>query len=462
MKKFSYSKTAAVLLTAALVIGNLAGCGMSSGGTNFAEQEESSENTGSSSEDENSGADAAETDTAVNASEDQASDSDGTGSDSAEQAGENGSDDSEDASISGNSAGSSDEQSVSGNSTETADGSVVLEVTPVDEKEELLEKLHSFETDTEHELEAETSIYDQVGDVVPDEVAKEVDPALLQDYIAGNEGSNIAPTLIDDEVMKIAILGDSQFGNFKDYDGMGFLLSQYCRADVYNFAIGGTQAAVALGEGTPTGKVGENVTGVGMAMAVTGQTEIGFLEMYPYVHTLFQICDFDDIDVFVVEYGVNDFFAKVPITNYGTNYPAICSYRESIDFIVKTLRQRYPEAKIVVCAPGYAQFFSNGAYLGDGNMMSNGVGTLMSYADSCINHVQTSYNPNEVTLMDAYYVLGVNGLTAHDYLLDGVHYNRQGREIYAQMLGRIIIRLMGYSIEPGVNPADGAWLATKQ
>ena len=39
---------------------------------------------------------------------------------------------------------------------------------------------------------------------------KFIDPAILVNYTVGDPGNNIAPTLIDDELMKIAILGDSQ------------------------------------------------------------------------------------------------------------------------------------------------------------------------------------------------------------------------------------------------------------
>ncbi len=46
-------------------------------------------------------------------------------------------------------------------------------------------------------------------------------------------------------------------------------------------------------------------------------------------------------------------------------------------------------------------------------------------------------------------------------LLDGIHMTPKGRQLYAQMLSRIIIRSQGYSIGEGVNPDDADWVATK-
>ncbi len=52
-----------------------------------------------------------------------------------------------------------------------------------------------------------------------------------------------------DATMQIVVIGDSQFGNYKGYDGLASMVSQYCHANVYNLAIGGTTAAVQLTDG---------------------------------------------------------------------------------------------------------------------------------------------------------------------------------------------------------------------
>ena len=336
------------------------------------------------------------------------------------------------------------------------------EIDPVLMEEAPEETAHTIQEIVElHALETEESIYDRVEIPAPAEEVKEIDPAILNDYTIGNEGAGIAPTFINDEIMKIAILGDSQFGNFKDYDGMAYLLSQYCKADVYNFAIGGTAAAVQQGEPLPDGLVTSNVTGIGMAEAMIGKIPLDFLKMYPYVYNLFDICDFDDIDVFIVEFGVNDYLSRIPISidnPYDFDY---YSYRQAMGLIVSRLHERFPDAMIFACSPGYAQFFSNNAYLGDGNTLSNGYGKLVDYVNSCNNVIERKFDYDHVRLMNPYYMMEINGVNARDYLLDGIHLNREGREKYAQLLARLIIRSFGYSIGEGVNPLDVDWLSTK-
>ena len=290
-----------------------------------------------------------------------------------------------------------------------------------------------------------------------------IDPEILQIYTEGDVGDSIAPTFVDDEIMKIAILGDSQFGNFKDYDGMAYLLSQYCRADVYNFSIGGTTASVNKSDGQPDGAVTCNVTGCAMADAIVGKIPTDFLKNYSYVYNLFSICDFNDIDIFIVEYGVNDYLSKFPISADSFYEFDYYSYRQAIGLITQTLLEAFPDCWVYVCSPGYAQFFANDAYLGDSNILSNGYGTLRDYVSSCNNIVSTKFDDTgRVALMSPSTMFEINASNAYEYLLDGVHMNRAGREMYAQLLARYIIRDQGYSIEQGANPLEVDWISTKQ
>jgi len=308
------------------------------------------------------------------------------------------------------------------------------------------------------------SLYEEIQAMREEEYFEgvSIDPSELTDYTMGSEEKNIAPTIIKNPVMNIAVLGDSQFGNFKDYNGMAYMLSEYCKANVFNFSIGGTTCAVSEKDPVPTGDVNDNVTGIGMMYAILGQIPLDFLKKYEYVYNLFDICDFNDIDVFVIEYGVNDYLSKIPMTTYGTSLPNFRAYRQALQMMVSQLHSKFPNAKFVVCAPGYAQFFTGETYIGDSNILNNGYGRLIEYTDSACNVVHTAFDAAEVGLMNPYYDLEINPWTAQDYLLDGIHMNEAGRRIYAEMLARIIIRMQGYSIEAGVNPNHVDWLSTKE
>ena len=111
-----------------------------------------------------------------------------------------------------------------------------------------------------------------------------------------------------DATMQIVVIGDSQFGNYKGYDGLASLVSQYCHANVYNLAIGGTTAAVQLTDGQDM-RSWDSDCGLGMTYAIVGDVPADFLQNYSsidYQRKVFAGCDFSKTDVFVVEYGVND------------------------------------------------------------------------------------------------------------------------------------------------------------
>ena len=260
----------------------------------------------------------------------------------------------------------------------------------------------------------------------------------------------------NDGLMQIVCIGDSQYANFKGADGLGALLSHYCKANVFNLGLGGATAAV-----TPTeGSASASRSGCGVVSAICGDTSPDkvFASEDSYARSIFDSCDFTRTDVFVIAFGVNDYLRNIPLTddNMRTNVRA---YRGALAYMVMKLQNKFPNAQIVVVAPGYCQFFEGGtgAYLGDGNIRKNKQG----YTVSDLVDVARNFADNNVGFMDTYELLGINSYNAKEMLLDGIHMTPKGRQLYAQMLSRIIIRSQGYSIGEGVNPDDADWVATR-
>lgn len=267
----------------------------------------------------------------------------------------------------------------------------------------------------------------------------------------------VASTLYgNDGLMQIVCIGDSQYANFKGTDGLGALLSHYCKANVFNLGLGGATAAV-----TPTeGSASASRSGCGVVSAICGDTSPDkvFASEDSYARSIYDSCDFSRTNVFVIAFGVNDYLRNIPLTddNMRTNVRA---YRGALAYMVMKLQNKFPDAQIVVVAPGYCQFFEGGtgAYLGDGNIRKNNQG----YTVSDLVDVARNFADNNVGFMDTYELLGINSYNAKEMLLDGIHMTPKGRQLYAQMLSRIIIRSQGYSIGEGVNPDDVDWVATK-
>lgn len=307
----------------------------------------------------------------------------------------------------------------------------------------------------------------------------EVDPAYVANVTLREADlpDGVASTLYskrtgEDAAMQVVVMGDSQFANFLGTDGMAYKLSEKCQANVYNLAIGGTSAAISSQDVDDNGRFDD--TGLcGIVKAICGDVDADrIFNGYTYQYNVFKSCDFSKTDVFVLEYGVNDYFMKVPLfedanyvsdkddDNYGYN---IYTYNGALKYAILALRTHFPDAAVYVCAPTYAEFFQSGTgyLLGNYYSVSNGIGTLEQYVEAAQNvpsdfyHTATFVPENDMdTKMDYY--------NADEYLLDGVHLTEKAREEYTQILGRFLIREMGYEIPEDTNPSDYDWRSTKQ
>ncbi len=254
------------------------------------------------------------------------------------------------------------------------------------------------------------------------------------DQITAKDGGNI----------QVVFLGDSQLDNFRDETGIAYLVAQYCDANVYNLAMGGTAASLLPGEKHGV-EEWESRCFLGMVYAITGKVDPAFFSKYT-AYNVFKSCDFSKTDVFVIEYGLNDYFNGAAVNN-PDNVLDLETYGGALHVGIDNLKAAYPNATFILCGPNYAQFFKNGQYLGDGNILSNGKATLQEYAKTA-DQIASEFN---ISYLDAYWGLGINSYTTDQYLMDGVHLTAEGRRKYAQTLSRIILRSQGYDVAPGTN-----------
>ncbi len=275
-----------------------------------------------------------------------------------------------------------------------------------------------------------------------DEVLKEIDlPEGVESTLYGS-----------DAAMQIVVLGDSQFGNFLGEDGLAYRLMENCDANVYNLAIGGTTCAMLAGE--DESKESESL--YGMVRTLTGELDPSHLSDHKYVYDVYQSCDFSKTDVFVIEYGLNDYLAAVPMSKSEEGVSQVRSFAGSLIRSVEMLKASFPDAMIIICQPTYAQFFDgeSGAYLGDGNILSNGKYCLVDIART-VESVAGSEG-DRVWFMDGYFEL-FNSYNAKDNLLDGMHMNADGRWEYGRYLSCLIINMMGYDISLSAEPFGTNW-----
>lgn len=258
---------------------------------------------------------------------------------------------------------------------------------------------------------------------------------------------------------QIVIFGDSQFGNYTGYDGMAYKLSQKLHANVYNLAMGGKTASVDVEEeGNTDINSWEETCGVSMVKAVCGIADgESVFAGWDYQLNVFNSCDFSQTDIFIIEFGANDFLAEKEMSNSVNPYNYY-TYFGALDEMVTDLRTTFPDAYVIVCAPTYAQFWESGtgAFLGDSNIISNFYGTLYNYAQTATNvasgHTSTS-------VINMYEDSGINIYSAPEDLLDGLHLTESGRDKYVTLLSRTALRVMGYEIDEDVDPDDIDWIS---
>ena len=256
---------------------------------------------------------------------------------------------------------------------------------------------------------------------------------LIEPEIEEHEVTEVLPEPSEENRMQIVFLGDSILDGYRNETGIPYITGLLCNADVYNMAMGGTTAALTQYEKAEYDSwTSRSLQGV--VHAICGNISGSILDGYRAGEVL-ATCDFSKTDYFVIEYGMNDFLSAIPLnsdSSEGRQYTYVGALRNAIS----TLRENFPNAEIVLCSPNYAQFWGkDGSYLGDGNMVDNGGGTLAAYYRVCGN-----VSADEQTLfLNAYEGIGLDAYTADEYLEDGIHLSEKGRKKYAEKLSEIIL-----------------------
>ena len=287
----------------------------------------------------------------------------------------------------------------------------------------------------------DSSALDSVTNII---VAEDLATPDFEDYTtaaATTEATTEATTQEPEKEDKVVMVffGDSQIANGRN-DGTDIptLVGQRVPNSVsINLAIGGTTAS--LEASTANYQDYENWTSnsfVGLVHAFTGKVKKdNVLSSMPALITAMDSVNPADVDYYFIEYGANDFFAKVPLDKFNTDvhYEDIYTYYGALRLGISELRQASPNAKFFLISPVYGIYKDNsGNYLGDSYVVSNGFGTLSDYAKKMGN---VSADEENCFLVDAMFMSRFDLYldTADQYLMDNVHLTETGRRILARM-----------------------------
>lgn len=132
---------------------------------------------------------------------------------------------------------------------------------------------------------------------------------------------------------------------------------------------------------------------------------------------------------FVVAFGLNDYFGGHPVENPEDGYD-VGTYAGALRSGIRTLKEAYPDAEILLMAPTYTALFSEGT---EKNSEVGGVFT--DYVDATVRVAEEM----DVLCMNNYADSGINAENHTQYLTDGCHPTETG----ALLLGTQIVEYMG-------------------
>ena len=286
------------------------------------------------------------------------------------------------------------------------------------------------------------------GDINPDEVTE---PEIADEVISEPVDEKVVEQMTSADTEKekdttydIVFMGDSQFDNAR---GTGSEIPAYTcslidNCKYYNLAIGGTAASVERSSGTEPSQIG-TACFLSTCYALSGQiTDIDTIfGQYPACEEIKKV-DPSKVDCYVIEYGANDYINGAQTYNTDSNYD-VHTYLGALSVGINTLRSISPDALIILCGPSYCMWYNGTGYvMGDSYTVDKGAGTLAEYADAASHLAESEGIMYIDTMYATWFDLKIT--TADSYLMDGLHYNERGRQIYAKTLSHFIKKLSGH------------------
>lgn len=304
----------------------------------------------------------------------------------------------------------------------------VIEISESDLGAEKVEKLTS---ETLEESSTENSDATATEDENPADMTQMADVNIPKVQASNNRDD----ATHEDGKMNMVFLGDSMLDNFRDSTGIAYLVGTAFDANIYNLGVGGMAASCSR---TTSGFGDDQFTdfcGITIAKIIAGRIDVNVLPDCTAKTILTQhIDEVRAADVIFVEYGINDFLSGREQNNPddGKDYR---TYQGALMSIFDSLKEACPNAKIVMCAPSYVEFYrDNGEYIGNSITLNNGLGSEEDFGRKA-EYVAGQYeNIWFYPLADQ----GISMENSYETMLDDVHLNEKGRAIYSDNLIKFI------------------------
>ncbi len=238
----------------------------------------------------------------------------------------------------------------------------------------------------------------------------------LQNYILSEQSAPTTYAKLDNS--DIVFFGDSIIGNYTGSFSVPGVVSALSGARTYNCAKGGTTASRTSDDALSfPASVTYFTTGNLDALPQDSPFPTALTEYMQDTHSRREL-------IFVINYGLNDYFGGFPAANPDDPYdPA--TYAGALRTGIAQIRASYPRATILLMAPNFVTYYENGTV-----PLSESGSILLDY----VNAAETVAQECSVLYMDNYHDLGVSAATADALLEDGCHLNEAGRFLLGERI----------------------------
>lgn len=246
------------------------------------------------------------------------------------------------------------------------------------------------------------------------------------------------------ETYPVVCLGDSIIGNERDDTSITAVMEKILGTKVYNGAFGGTTMSCRSSENRAS-MTEDTLSMVQLADSIAYEdygvqnasvTAWAPMEYFPESMYGFQDIDFQNVEVLVIEHGVNDYLAGVALDNPEDPYDRY-TFGGALRSSLQILKENYPDMRIILATPVYCWYLREGVSCEERDF---GGGLLEDY----VNLELQIGREFGVEILDNYHDSGIGSTGTYEeweqYTVDGVHLNEEGRALIGRRLAEAVQR----------------------
>ncbi|MCR5753628.1 MAG: SGNH/GDSL hydrolase family protein [Acetatifactor sp.] len=238
----------------------------------------------------------------------------------------------------------------------------------------------------------------------------------------------------------IVTLGDSVLGECRDETSVTAQLSELLQTEVFNGAFGGTTLSQAPRERricadadclSMSALVQAIVTGdFGVQQSFNSRENA--TEYFSQTIDALEKIDFSEVDILLLEYGLNDYHAGHPLDN-PKDEQDVTTFLGALRYSISLLRKEYPSLRIILVTPVFTWYTAD-RYGEDmtGETYETGKAFLNQYVDAELQFAKEA----GLEIIDVYHDFYPHE-KFEDWMLyshDGLHPNESGRRILAETI----------------------------